>query len=287
MKILPLDIGLFPEKQGISCVENLLLYILRANNFPYTYLYYKSYRPFIDVLHYSINNKLDYANNDMIERLQKTATDEGYIDLRYLDDISDIRYKDSYICVMVSPIFSKDIYQVSLARADHFILLGRYEQGKYTYINDIPQDINTISENTLNTYLNNKGIAINVCSVPGESTKKQYLTKMVNELTMTLGTIETGVPNVTDLLLLRDALLIHKIIMRRAFEFLNAYIKCNDILNILTNIETFCNKVEYMRLRKIYDEKRIYNMIIDICSNEKKIVETLFNRIQEEGLYVR
>ncbi len=270
MKKIIEDKSLFDGTTGLSCIENYFLYTLKAENFPYEYLYYKSYIPLWKIVK-SFVAGAKYESFYTIQRLHSVAAENNFITIFNYNESNLINFeKHDYNCIMLNLEFIKAKYKRTPWRNDHYILVAnKISDNKYTFINDNPRDIGEITEEELKVNGKNKMISFDFSKKTIQINTNDYLKFFYNSLLTSQ--MSTELPYIDNLVFLRDIVGVFKVMARRVYYFLSKYIDMNFYEKYLKNIETQFMALEYMRMVKEYNIHRISTLLPYLQKEEEKI----------------
>lgn len=209
---------IFNDIAGLSCLENYLLYVLITENYPYQYLYYKSYLLLPTIIASFLHGN-KYESFYTIERLQQIAAENHLIRIhRYEDsDFSHFQSHD-FNCIMVRPEYIKEKYGIDLLRDDHYMILCPAENtDEYAYINDIPRDIGVIKYSEMERVSAGKMFCFDILKFPDKKKKEKFLRYLYNSIKLEK-TVQIDF-NQIDIVTARDILGIYKIVSRRLIDF--------------------------------------------------------------------
>ncbi|MBE7057146.1 MAG: hypothetical protein E7388_06900 [Ruminococcaceae bacterium] len=279
MKQFKLSRDIFNKFAGLSCVENYLLYVLVAENYPYQCVYYKSYISLVDIITSFINGE-KYESFHAINRLHSVAAFEGLINIRRFN-YGDFKCFNSYDfnCIEVKPEYMIKKYGQSLWRNDHYILLGEGNNlDLYFYINDVPRDIGNITKEELKDASAGNIFCFNIRKMPDDIQKKNFFISFYKSLQ---SKNENNIGYIDDIIMARDIIGVHKIICKRVMDFCNQYIQMNFYKAHLSNIEKLFTRLEYMRLSKENNLNRVNSFMEYMVEEDSRYIEILRNKLEE------
>lgn len=277
MKEVLLDRSFFNCTYGISCVENLLLYILKSNNIAYQYLFFDSFISIYDIIYDFLYKGNSFENFTPIKRIQDLAEQEQIIGIELLNTSSiPAELDNKYCCVMVQPDFIWDNYKTKLLRDDHYVLLHPCDNHNYYYINDTPRDIKKVSSDNINSYYAGRAILFDIKTDISKDKQKDYLRRLICKINET---ILKAADLPSDILLTRDIIGILRILRKRLVYMVSEYINTEYWQTYLNELDGLYAKIEYMRLRNKYNIETINSIwskvVVDDIENIKKTVALL------------
>lgn len=278
MKNINLDKSYFDNIFGLSCVENLLLYILNSQDYSYKYLYYDSYIPLNRIIESFISKKESYANFTQISRIQDTAKNHGLIAQNNYNKFCDIPCEeDAWVCVMVKPEYIRFKYSVNLLRNDHFVLLADKTSAGYVFVNDTPRDFGLITTDELPMINDNIAISFSIIKDVDDYLKDEFYTKMIEQLSIDNFDTISNFTTCGDIYIIRDIVGIYKIIQRRLYNFISLYGDVEFMQENIEAIEKLYSAIEYMRLRNRIDyagiNEKLSNIYLQDKENIKRIIQ--------------
>ena len=257
MKRFELNLNYFNELCGLSCVENLLLFILSANGIKDKVLFYDSYIDLAEIEGAFIYEDITYANFTKIKRLQNVATELGIIKM-HLIDTSEIPplCENFFYCVLVNDNFMKNKFNRHSWREDHYILLFQFERENYCYVNDVPKYIGDISKSEFEQYYGGKIIAFelmqNEKSLDYRLFNNVALEKMCTEKKEHILTCD-------NILMLRDIIGILKVLRRRLSIYFDIQYD-TQVQAYFKLLEESYAILQYMIIRNRYDNDKVNNI---------------------------
>lgn len=272
---------------ALSCVESYVLYLLKIREPQWRAIFYKSYMSFTNILDEFIYNNAEYARFTSIERLQITGQELGLINYSYIKKeilSSELEHKDSLI-ICINPEYIKQRYGTNLWRDDHFILIKKGEDGDYFYLNDNPKDDGELSKEQIIRIYTGKYIEIDIPRNTIVNTK-DLLKAFVKRMQMEYNNQSLMYPDYLisvfrdRLTVLRDALGILRVSIKRAIMFSKWYDSDINGKEYIEFLDRIYLKLEYMRLRKGSNEKEINDIMKEIIEKDSAFREYLIERIQ-------
>lgn len=273
------DLSAFDDLHGLSCVENLLLYILKSSQYSYQHLFYNSFINFDDVLDAFMNENEVYANFTKVPRIQDTAVDIGMVEMNLCNSLKLDDAADRYMLITVKPEYIKDKYNVELWRNDHYIMIQR-NGDQYRYVNDNPRDIDDISIEKLYSIFDGKMILFKLKGNIRADYMEQLRQKFICNLKSMKHRIALAHLPITDWRLLRDALGIYRILTRRLYNFSSLYMSAEFILPQIKYLDKQYMLVEYMRMKNKIDGMAIDNLIEKVREYEKINVSKIISNME-------
>ena len=269
MKRVELNLEYFNNTYGLSCVENILLYILNANKVATPLLYFSSFLTIAEI-EKSMISTATYAAFDGVKRLQDVAVEEKIIDMQFMDGRNLEGVGDSlYCCAMIDPAFIQDKYNTKLWRSDHYILISPSCTQGYDYINDYPRDIKHVSILEFERYYSGKAILIKLCDEQPSNDPTVYISRMTE-------TLKPDDPSYsiscTDVLILRDIIGILRILRKRLFALFSLKYDLKFMTSYLNYLDRCYAALEYMRVKQKYDMVKISNMIREIVDLDRQSI---------------
>lgn len=274
------NLSVFDDLHGLSCVENLLLYIMKLSQYSYQHLFYNSFMNFDDVLDAFMNENEVYANFTKVPRIQDTAVDIGVVEMNLCDSLNLDDETDRYMLISVKPEYIKDKYNVELWRNDHYIMIQR-NGNQYRYINDNPRDIGDISIEKLYSIFDGKMIRFKIKGDIRPDCREQLRRRFICNLKSLDYGINLQKFAMTDWKLLRDALGIYRILTRRLYDFSSLYMSAEFILPQIKYLDKQYMLVEYMRKKNKIDSIAIDNIIEKVREYEKINIPKIMLNMEE------
>ena len=280
MKNFKLSKDLFHHAAGLSCIENYILYAMAAEEYPYPYLYYKSYLPLSDIINGFVEGE-KYESFYTIDRLQQVAVDNRLIHTcRYKTIDFDCLDFHDFNCIMVRPEYIKKKYGSSLLRYDHYILLGPGENANtYTYVNDTPRDIGIVTVSELQDISAGKMFCFDIQKYPDKKQKKKFLKYFYDAIPLHSDS-QIDFSSI-DITIARDSLGIYKIVSRRLIDFCSFYMSMDFYRPHLERIDRQYMMLEYMRLLGEKDLHRIDNLLKQLCYENNQYIKVLKCNMKE------
>lgn len=270
---LKLDKEYLSEACGLSCIENYLIYILRAKGFPYQYLFGESVKAFSDIVNYFVREKVSYADYYDIARLHTAAQNHGFVRIYNTENL-DIGTADRFSCIMVSEAFINEKYKTKLMRPDHYILLSNSsgDMEDVYYINDTPRDIGSISFKALTEIFAGHTISFEIAGLPQENQKNE----MVESFIDSLNNLKENELNIVDSVsAARDIVGVLRVLRRRTCYFCSLFCDVGFMSEYISYLDKIYMNIEYMRLRGKNDMSEINEMLNQINHRDMQIVENI------------
>lgn len=277
----------FKDLHGLSCVENYFLYLLYLRNEPYIWLYSESFVPFKRVYKDFIENSARYESYGSVTRLHDSAKGRGLIKLDYVKDNNLTEMKpqldslrpNEYMLIKISPEFIKNKFNSVKWRDDHFALLLK-ERDSITLINDSPAYAGLTEWDELDMAYDNTYIIINFIREPDKndlSTCRQSFEKCITSYMAE--EISVNEKDIQELIRLRDALGVYRVLIKRVIDYSNSYLKANIKHIEAENLDRIYSAVEYLRIRKRYKAGEIRDMVRSIEETERSIITEIKKHI--------
>lgn len=280
MKQFKLSKDIFNNTAGLSCLENYLLYALIAENYPYPYLYYKSYLSLPEIIASFLHGN-KYKSFYTIRRLQQIAADHNFIQVYRYDrrDPACFDFHD-FNCIMVRPEYVQERYGISLLRDDHYMLLCPTENaGEYACINDCPRDIGVIRLSELARISTGKMFCFDILRPPNKEQNEAFLKDLYHSINLEK-TAQIDFSQI-DIVTARDILGIYKVVSRRLRDFCSLYMSMDFYRSHLEWIERQYMMLEYMRLLGEKDSYRIQPLLAQLCSESNQTISILKSKMEE------
>lgn len=279
VKRFKLSKDIFNKVVGLSCIENYLLYVLVAENYPYQYIYYKSYISLADIIISFIDGE-QYETFHTVNRLNSVAAFEGLINIRRFND-ADFKHFNSYDfnCIEIKPEYVTKKYGQSSCRDDHYILLSSgNDSEQYFYINDVPRDIGNISKEKLNAVCARNIFCFDIRETPDDKQKKRFLIYLYKSIQ---SRNENNIGYINNIIMARDIFGIYKIICGRIMDFCSQYIQMDFYKAHLENIEKRFIMLEYMRLLNENDLNRINSLMEYMVKEDNRYTKILKEKLEK------
>lgn len=261
---------------GLSCVENLLTYILRINNISLYPLYSNSFLTYSEIENALILQGETYANFRSLDRLQHIAEEEGIIKVDLIDRSEPpLLHDDCYHIVMVLSDFAKDKYNINLWRDDHYILVSQTADNTINYINDHPIDTGELSIEEFRHYYAGHAISINI-------ERYHYLNSIEYYVESFLHLCKPDVVNKNgnlDAMTLRDIVGILKVLRKRAYSLVSMLYDVNYMIDYFKLLDRKYSILEYMRIRKHEDDVKLKQIRDEIITEDAIIINRLLSDV--------
>ena len=272
---------------GLSCIENYLLYIFNVEMLPYQYLFFESSLSANEITKAFIDDGISFANFDKIRRLQSIASDYGFIDITY-DSVINKEIFDchDYICIKVKPEYIKEKYNTTLWRDDHYILVSKIEDNKFSYLNDTPRDIGIFSLEELCETFAGKVIAFDIKRDINYRIKENFAELLIEDLKNNTNEIIFANKNIDryNCIAARNIIGVCRILRKRLCEFCSVYININVefMIPYIKWLDKCYVQVEYMRLRNKYNPEEIKNMLYRLSENDSGLLAEVRKHIERK-----
>lgn len=268
-----INTDLLKNTLGLSCVENLLTYILRANNISLYPLYANSFLTYSEVENALTTQQETYATFSSLARIQHIAEKEGIIKIKLIDSPElPLTCDDHYLIVMVAPDFAKDKYKKVLWRDDHYILVSQSTENTLNYINDNPLDTGKMSFGELQHYYAGHAIAISIENTCYFNSIEHYVETFLHSCKIDVSNKEL---NSYDVMMLRDIVGILKILRRRAYALVSFVYDVDYMIDYFKLLDHKYTVLEYMRIRKQYDPVKLKQIRDEIIAEDTTLINKL------------
>lgn len=280
MRNIDVDLSRFNFFQSLSCVESYLLYILSANNYDYRHLYAQSYVSFSEIMNYFFNERKQFEYYNGVPRLQQIASKHNVISIKSIDKpCIDIDSEHDYYLLRLCPEYIEETYGEVTWRDDHYVLLAKFNDSMWTYINDNPRDCKILNRSDMLTVYAGSLIRIDLASGITDKTKDLLLQEFFNSMSENKKVCSTF--SVDDIIASRNALAVLRILRRRIYEYCSQYICCDFMVDYLHELDKQFSLIEYMRLRNRVDYSKIDNMFSSLQQKDFEITETIKRKMCE------
>ena len=114
----PIDRSLFDGTCGLSCVENLLIFALRASGMAYPYLFYRSHLTLPAIMKEFSEKNVSYARFGAVERIQELAVREDLLSMELHASLHDglCGPEKAWVFVMLTPEAVLEKYRTEMLR---------------------------------------------------------------------------------------------------------------------------------------------------------------------------
>lgn len=146
MTKLQMNIDLFENIFGISCVENHYLSLIKFLDLPLEPIFYKSYIPITDTIHDFLNNKFTYLQYYELKRVFVTGKEIGIMEIcsinssfdNFINILEDNIAKGLPLLAMVDHNKLPKQGNVMPWRDDHFVSVIGYSEDSIICLDDTP-----------------------------------------------------------------------------------------------------------------------------------------------------
>ena len=265
---------LFADHMGLSCVENLFLYLLKSEGVEYESLFWESFLPYHVIEQAFTANKCSYASFSLIRRIQDLAEDEGMAKLyRVNDDSIPEGDENQYLLMMVTPEFSQQKYNKPLWRNDHYIIVSRQDSEKYLYLNDNPRDSGVLTAEELKRYYGGKAILVDLVTSQFMHSPQIYVDRLIDRLSL----VSSEQSWSGDIYVLRDILGVLRILRRRLTVLVSKIYDIGFMREYLNKLDRNYAILEYMRLRQNYDVYKLQKIREDVLTCDKQAIQRILS----------
>lgn len=268
------------EAFGLSCVENLILYIMNDNNVSFQNCFCDSFLTYNEIEKFFLTEKCSYATFNGVQRLQQVAKRENILDLIFHEikfisnDSSIITDSERYWLIMVRPDFVDAKYHKRLWRDDHYILLSSRNTNHLEYINDYPFDIGTLTFDELNSYFGGFALEVEIRNQSFPRTQRSYIYDLLIKVHADRN------DNLTTLLnteMFRDIIGILRILRKRMYALLSLEYDVQFMLPYLKNFDRNYALLEYMRLKNQVEKKKINELRQNVINDDNELLLQIMN----------
>ena len=300
MAILPMTIKHLEDSEGLTCIENQLIGVLRYLGLPYQAILLKSYIGISDTIREFHESNIDFSHYNRIERLQFTAQSLGIAYLTYYNPVSyetmlhlleNELEKGLPIMVRVDPIKLPRTNDILPWRDEHFISLFGIVNDEVLVLDDVPLRSISISFKTLCECFQDEVLVINVL----EGIKREdYICRAQNQINLITNNtpVEIEYPFIKDvcfkidnLITFRDAIGILRTSRRRInvwLKWMEDYIDPNSFKQVTLKLEQQINTlnrlysaIEFCRLRRRINDELLLNLFRETYEIEKAWLDAL------------
>ena len=266
---------------GMSCIENYFLYVLKANRYPFQYLYYNSFLSFGEIVCAFVNKEMRYEYFDKIPRLQNVALNNSLIQMNVYKqkEFSSLLFDCDYNFVQIKSDYVNKKYNKQFWRNDHYILLAPSNETNFVYLNDNPRDHGNISLNELKYAYDGTVIGINILSDINEELKTTFLKDFKNSV-ITSDICRIDDLDICDIYSARDILGVHRIVQKRICEFCSLYENMCLCAEHIIELDKYYSAIEYMRMRNRVDYDKIRKNFRDVLKKDDEIRQQLINKVE-------
>lgn len=267
------------SEYGLSCFENYVLYLLNTNTEHWEKVYYKSYCSYDTILYQLAVRGQSYSSIDFLERLQTTAEQLGLIETRAIDAQEfDYMRPGSLLIVQITPEAVKDLFDATLWRDDHLILVYKKNVREYEYLNDHPLRTGVLSSEELADVSGNTGFAVKITVHPGSvGEEKELLRKLRERISSEAADIREQ--DTVELSVLRDSIGIFRVVVRRMGIFLACCCGQEPFGELCQELDLLYSKTEYLRIRNNGDVRQTKDILRSV-----RAIDLLFTRQLDERI---
>lgn len=268
---------------GLSCIENYLLYAFRESNIEYSYLFYNSFLSFNEIFNEFYNNHAEYASFYRVPRLNNISTNNFITEFSYQEDknFMPMCNKYDYILITVKHEFIEQKYKTKLWREDHYILLSFKDELSFYFLNDIPRDDGIVSTEDVLKIYNNEAIGFSIINSISDKQKERFIKTFYKSLLKECDKQSEFPQNSQiNLIQLRDTLGLLRVLERRIKMFCNNFMDTSFMDNYIKIIDQEYTLLEYKRLRKKNDCIDAKDLIIQINSEDKKVINKIKKNVE-------
>lgn len=211
-------------------------YILNAQNYDYKHLYVQSYVSFSEIMNYFFYERKQFEYYNGIPRLQQIASKHNVISIKSIDKpCIDIDSEYDYYLLRLCPEYIEEIYGEVTWRDDHYVLLGNFNDSRWTYINDNPRDCRALDRSEMLTAYAGSLIRIDLINGITDKIKNILLQEFLDSMSENKKVCSTF--SVDNIIAARNALAVLRILRRRIYEYCSQYICCDFMVDYLNELE--------------------------------------------------
>ena len=269
---------------GLSCIENYILSHLNRSGINISYLYYKSYLSFSEILKNVIIKDVEYAYFNAVPRIFRIAKKDGILSYQWVhgEKLEKLMTMDEHILIRVKPDFMMQRFNIKTWRDDHFFMVKSVIDGGVVYINDNPRIEETISNRELELLYANSAFVFHLIEPFKAFPAVKLIEEFFSDIAKTNDLFNSwDALNCCRLSQIRDAIGILKILRNRNDKFLSNYMMLPLFKNLLSKASELYNIIEYMRLRKRDDREELIEKIKCLFQIDMEITDKLSTNIGE------
>ncbi len=269
---------------GLSCIENYILFLLMQYDSEWKYIFYKSYLSFSQIFDEFYINKTRYSYFYGIPRLQEVGKELKKLDVNIFTtkSIESLFQQSRIAAICVTPEYIEEKYKTKLWRTDHFILVQKQEDGRYTYINDTPQDSGLLSFDELNRMFTGSSILIKLENTSITDDNRVEMLQFFYETVLHAKNSDSGkvFDGEIEIDMLRDIIGVLRVVVKRTAAFCNMYCDVVFLHEYYDYIDNVYAKLEYMRIRNRYTSGELCEIVNKINIKDNIIRSLLIERIE-------
>lgn len=268
------------SEYGVSCFENYVLYLLNTNVLNWKQVFYKSYCNYNFILYQLADRKQSYSSIDFLERIQITAENLNLIKTKSITNKEIEKLEpESIFMVQITPQAVKTLFETTLWRNDHFILLYKKNREEYEYINDHPLYTGILSAKDLMNSSMNKGFEINIINNTTNTVDINLIYKLKEHIT-TDSNVKI-ISDISNLDLIRDSIGIYRVVIRRMEAFLSYFDGKELFSNLYQELDILYAKTEYLRIRKNNNLDALVKILERVREIDFVFMQEINERIKE------
>mgnify|MGYP001495079148 CR=1 FL=1 len=310
-RILAFHVGMFERTLGISCVENHYASFLLYKNLPLEYVFYKSYEELPVTVRRLYTQRKNYANYDAIERIQSVGERIGLARSTFLRHVPTEQLRermesslanDRPLLMRIKPDGLPSLFGLTPLRDDHFVMVHGYDQEQVYLLEDYPQRALKLPWDQLDHIYAGDTITFEELD---KFEADAYMALVMEELAQWRHAAEDEkLPSILeqaasmpeDLVYIRDAVGIHRIVTRRMLAWVNglqsnARIFADIVPSQIEETAEMTNRLygllEACRLRKRADARKLHHAIDDIARSGRQWVKAIQDALEENNTLLR
>lgn len=270
----------FHNEFGLSCVEDYIIYILCKDTINWARIFFKSYVDIEEIINYLFLEGQEYSSIKFIERIQNTLIQNGMLNLVPLElkNVENIEKKLVFLMELKDGA-TRGLLNINTWRNDHFIMVYKDVDDKYSYVNDRPYLTGNLEYKDLLKYagkeyvLDIRLINNDIAAVVNEESLFQIEQKL-NSQSILAHNIWFECEKI------RDCIGIYRVVVKRLQAFFGSYGISEFMRDEIEMIEHIYLRLEYMNLRRNYDIEKINTLIDEIICIQKKIKRKALERME-------
>ena len=265
---------MYEKLYGLSCVENHVLSILRANNEQIEYTYYNCAVPLNILYQTMVIEGIHQENFNTLERIQNALKKLGIINIikmnpMVFDEVLrglNNKKENEFFLLRVVPSFTKNKLNARGLRDDHFVYVEPCGDG-YQVINDIPEKRIVLTAEQLEEYFDGEYFKLSIKRKLNEDdiNKLWDMREYKPENFIRFNIVADDLYKIDNVgKRLRDLTGVYKLLRYRMADYYGKYLDTTFISENMEKIEKIYSMFEYYNLKPYIPVEKYESLFIKL-----------------------
>lgn len=244
---------------GLSCIENHILTLLKADGFLVELLYSNSFINMDCLWENFFLRKRDYAHFDGIERIQDMAKRYGVLSMNFQRGtgeqfIQTVSSSCHDFLMLLKPDVAQDQFNIRGWHEKHYVFVIPEEEHCHV-INDIPFSDKTLFNKQLENYYGGEFFE---CALHCERYDEVHRLLKAERIHLFHSAINhTHIPD-GEIAAFRDLIGVYRILLRRQKSYIGIWTNADFFDLFIKDVDSIFMKIEYKNIKQDYSDLDLY-----------------------------